>query len=232
MIIYTSLYNYPFASRMSTFLFEDGEREGMAGVIRRGSQKKKQDIVDITTRLLLEKGGSAVTSTTDICEAARLTRPSLYNFFGSKQNLMLSVHVEHLDKTLKPYLEEAKGIRAPEDRLKFMVRSFVTEIICKHPELRVLIHDSLTMNDNDFKDVKGAWKEHYVLLRDTIAQLKTAGTINGDVVPSWAALFVLGMLTWVLYWFNYERRTQIDQVADQALLLVQGGLGMKSGKRL
>jgi AcrR family transcriptional regulator len=203
----------------------------MAGNERKASVRKKSEIIDITTQLLLEKGGSAATSTTDICEAARLTRPSLYHFFGNKQSLMLSVHVKHLEKTLKPYLQKARAIASPEERLSHMVRTFVIDIVCKHPELRVLIHDSLTMNDDDFRDVKGAWKEHYVLLKETIAELQVSGTVKADIVPSWAALFVLGMLTWVLYWFNYDRRAQVDRLADQALVLVRGGLGLNCGDR-
>jgi hypothetical protein len=40
-----------------------------------------------------------------------------------------------------------------------------------------------------------------------------------------AALFVLGMLTWTTYWFDYSRKDDIDQIADQAVELVLNGLG-------
>ena len=199
----------------------------MTGRTRKGSARKKEEIVEIATRLLLEKGSAAATSTTDICSAARLTRPSLYHFFGSKRNLMLSVHMDHMEKTLKPFLEKAAAIADPLDRLSYMVKTFTIEIICKHPELRILIHDSLTMKDKYFREVRGIWKEHYTLLRNTIRRLQSNGVANPDLKPSWAALFVLGMLTWVLYWFDYERHTDVKDLADQALQLVLHGLAIE-----
>jgi AcrR family transcriptional regulator len=189
------------------------------------SQKKKLKIIQTTMQLLLKKGSSVSTSTTDICSAARLTRPSLYHYFGSKRNLLLSVHMESIETTLKPYLDKAASIDDPLKRLTYMVRIFTKEVICKHPELRVLIHDALTMKDKYFREVKGEWKKHYLLIRDTIAQLQSEGKVNTEVKPSWAALFVLGMLTWVTYWFDYDRKDEVDQIADLALQLVLHGLG-------
>jgi AcrR family transcriptional regulator len=191
------------------------------------SQKNREKILQTTMRLLLKKGSSISTSTTDICTAAKLTRPSLYHYFGSKRNLLLSVHMDSIKKTLRPYLEEAASIEDPLRRLTFMVRTFTKELICLHPELRVLIHDSLTMKDGYFREVKGEWKKHYALLRDTIAQLQSAGRTAPDIKPSLASLFVLGMLTWTTYWFDYGRRENVDEIADLALQLVFHGLGLK-----
>jgi AcrR family transcriptional regulator len=75
------------------------------------SQKKRDRIIQTTTHLLLKKGSSSATSTTDICSAARLARPALYHHFGSKRNLRLSVQMDHIEKTLKPYLAEAHSIQ-------------------------------------------------------------------------------------------------------------------------
>jgi TetR/AcrR family transcriptional regulator, cholesterol catabolism regulator len=190
------------------------------------SQRTKERIIRTTTQLLLKKGSSSATSTTDICSAAKLTRPSLYHYFGSKRNLLFSVHVDHIEKTLKPYLAQAHAIKDPRERLRFMVLTFLGEIICKHPELRVLIHDSLTMKDSYFQEVRGVWKEHYALLRDTIDQLRSEGDRDGKVGSSRAALFVLGMLVWVLFWFDYGRMDDIDRLAEEALAFALRGLDL------
>jgi len=194
---------------------------------KKTSQKKKLKIIQTTTQLLLKKGGSGSTSTTDICSAARLTRPTLYHYFGSKRNLLLSVHMDSMEKDLRPYLDEAASIDDPLERLAYMIRTFTKEIICKRPELRVLIHDALTMKDEYFREVKGVWKKHYLLIRDTIAKLQSEGKINTEAKPSWTALFVLGMLTWVTYWFDYDRKDEVDQIADLALQIVFHGLDLK-----
>ena len=75
--------------------------------------------------------------------------------------------------------------------------------------------------------MKRKWKKHYYLIRDTIIQLQSEGKINTSVKTSWTALFILGMLTWVTYWFDYDRKDDIDQMADLALELVLHGLDLK-----
>jgi TetR/AcrR family transcriptional regulator, cholesterol catabolism regulator len=194
------------------------------------SLKTKDRIIRMTTELLLEKGSSSATSTTDICAAAKLTRPSLYHYFGSKSNLLFSVHMDHIEKTLKPYLAHAKSIEDPMGRLQFMVRTFVKEIVCEHPELRVLIHDSLTIKDRHFREVRGVWKEHYVLLRDTISQLQSSEKGETDIQPSRAALFVLGMAVWVLFWFDFDRKGDVDRIAREAVGFALRGLGLNEVK--
>jgi AcrR family transcriptional regulator len=203
--------------------FFEGDKDTMPASKReKTSQKKRDKIIQTTMRLLLKKG--SLTSTTDICAAAKLTRPTLYHYFGSKRNLLLSVHMEGIERDLKPYIAEALSIDDPLKRLIYMVRTH-TKIICLHPELRVLIHDTLTTKDRYFREVKGEWKKHYVLLRDTIDELRSKGIINTDAKPSMAALFVLGMLTWTTYWFDYSRKEDIDHIADQAVKMVLNGLG-------
>lgn len=179
----------------------------------------------VTMQLLLKKGSTSATSTTDICSMAKLTRPSLYHYFGSKKNLLLAVHMESIGETLKPYLQVATSITDPLQRLTFMVSTF-TKVICKHPELRILIHDALGIRSKAFKDVRGVFKEHYVLLRDTIAELQSDGRADETVKSSWAALFVLGMLTWVTYWLDYDRKNEVDELAAQAVRFVLKGVGL------
>ncbi len=193
---------------------------------QRASQKKKEKIIQTTMRLLLKKGSSSSASTTDICAGAHLTRPTLYHYFGSKRNLLLSVHMESIESVLRPYLEKAASIVDPLDRLTFMIRTYTKDIICLHPELRVLIHDTLTTKDKYFREVREVWKRHYLLLRDTVAALQSEGKIRSNVRPSWAALFILGMITWTTYWFDYARKDEIDTLADAALQLILHGLGL------
>ena len=143
--------------------------------VKRRSQQKKEKVIERTMNLLLRKGGSSCVSTSDVCTDANLTRSSLYHYFESKANLILSVHVDSVEKTLKPYLAEAARINDPFERFLFMVRTFTSDVICLHPELRVLIHDQLTMKDKYFREVKVEWKKHYLLMRDTIADSSRGG---------------------------------------------------------
>jgi AcrR family transcriptional regulator len=189
---------------------------------KKGSTEKRDAILRTTLQLFLKKGYSD-TSTSDICSAAKLAKPSLYYYFGSKRNLLFSLHTDHLAKVLRPYLEEAGSIADPYERLTYMIRSYVRQI-CLHPELKFLIHESLSIRDKYFKEIRKEWKSHYLLLLSTISELQTKGVIESTLKPSWAALFLLGMITWITFWFDFGTKDQIDQLAESAVEFGFSGL--------
>jgi AcrR family transcriptional regulator len=188
------------------------------------SQKKKGKISRSAMQLFLKKGSYSATSTTDICSAARISRPSLYHYFGNKSNLLFSLHTDYIIKVLKPYLEKAASIADPLDRLTYMIQTYTCDIICRQPELRFLIHDVSAIQERNFIEVRQEWKKHYSLLRSTIEELKNQGRAREGLNESWAALFILGMITWITFWFKYNRPDQIDQVGDAAVDFVLQGL--------
>ena len=183
---------------------------------------KKEEILQSAMELFLEKGYSA-TSTNDICASAKINKPTLYYYFESKRHLFFEAHSKHIQEVLKPYLARVAAIEDPWERLTFIIREF-TEIVCHYPELRVLTHESMSIKDAYFERIREEWKKHYLLLYDTISQLQAKGTIPPDLKPSWVALLVLGMITWVTFWFDYDRTEYTDDIAETALKMILFGL--------
>jgi AcrR family transcriptional regulator len=196
---------------------------------RKKSSQKKEAILDVAIRLFLEKGYSD-TSTSDVCRTAGISKPSLYHFFESKRHLFFCCHMRSIDQLLKPFLERASAIADPEKRIRFMIREF-TKIICMNSELKVLIHETMSIKDGYFKRIRDAWKEHFLLLKSTIAELQEKEIVTIDLTSSRAALFLLGMMTWVTFWFDFGRTLEADNVADTALVFALNGLSHQGRKR-
>ncbi len=188
---------------------------------------KKEEILQSAMELFLEKGYSA-TSTNDICAAAKINKPTLYYYFKSKRQLFFESHSKHIQDVLRPYLARVALIEDPWERLTFIVREF-TKIVCHSPELRVLTHESMSIKDDYFEQIRKEWKKHYLLLHNTIAQLQSTGTIPPDLKPSWVALLILGMITWITFWFDYDRKKYMDDIAETALRLILFGLTDRKG---
>ena len=190
--------------------------------------EKKQEILRTVLQLFLKKGYNA-TSTSDICSAAKLAKPTLYYYFGSKRNLLFSLHQDHLNKDLRPYLAKAQAIEDLEQRLYYMIKVYTT-MICLHPELRFLIHETLGFRDKYFLQIKKEWKNHYILLRSTISGLQAAGKIDPVLKPSWAALFLIGMMTWITFWLDFRQKEQINQIAESAAAFASHALNLCVGQ--
>ncbi len=201
------------------------------GKREQNAEKNREEIISRTVQLLLEKGSAGAASTIDICAAAGLTRPTLYHYFGSKRGLLLSVHQQLVNRDLVPIIEQAEAVEDPLERFIFMISSY-TEHICTHPELRVLIHDTLVIKSDDFIDIREKWKKHYLLLKETIEQIFEKEKRSVSVKSSWMTLFLLGMQTWITYWFDFSRKESIQEIRDAAVSAALNllGIGQKHGK--
>lgn len=183
---------------------------------------QKDDILDIAMKLFLQKGYSA-TSTSDICAAADISKPTLYYYFHNKRHLFFSCHMKSIEKVLIPYIEKAGAIKDPKERLAYMIREF-TRMICLNPDLKVLIHETMSMRDKYFEEIRKVWKRHYLLLRDTIEELQSSKKSSSSLDPSRAALLLLGMITWITFWFDYRRHEDVDDIAESTRNLFFYGL--------
>ena len=189
---------------------------------REKSKQKKEAILDAAMQLFLEKGYNA-TSTNEVCRKANISKPSLYNFYKNKRNLFFSCHMRTINNLLMPYIEKAASMRDPEERFVFIIREF-TRMICEYPELRVLIHETMSITDNYFFEIRSEWKRHFELLKNTISELRDNGLISIGFSPSRAALFLFGMITWITFWFDYGRPGEIDAIAESAVDFARKGL--------
>ena len=189
---------------------------------RKKSSGKQEEILDAAIRLFLEKGYNA-TTTNDVCREANITKPSLYYYFDSKRRLFYDCHMRSIRQQLEPYLNRAESIQDARERIEFMVRQF-TNIICEHPELRILIHETFSIKDHYFREIRSVWKRHYTLLKETIAELQTDNIISMTLKSSKAALFLLGMMTWITFWYDSDKARKKGDIADSAWKFATSGL--------
>ena len=200
---------------------------GNGGIKKKSTkpQKRKEDILRKALRLFRSKGYEN-TTTNDICRAAKITKPTLYYYFPSKRNLLHAVHQHTIDTILGPYLDKSISIEDPLERLYNMLVDYTT-IICYQPELRFLLHETLNIKGKQSNKIRQEWKRHYLLFRDTVSELKKSGKIRMELKASGTALMLLGMVTWITYWFDYKRKGTIDEIVGLVVNLTFYALGLQ-----
>jgi AcrR family transcriptional regulator len=188
-------------------------------------QKRKEEILRKTLQLFLSKGYES-TTTNDICRASKMTKPTLYYYFPSKKDVLHAAHQQAIENIVRPYMDKSNAIKDPLERLYNMLVDY-TLIVCSHPELRFLLHETLNIKDEESRKIRKEWKRHYLLFRDTIAELQASGRIRREIKSSGAALMLLGMVTWITYWFDYRRKGTIDETVGLAIDMAYHALGLQ-----
>jgi AcrR family transcriptional regulator len=191
----------------------------VAGTVSR-RRLVENELLDRAAALFAERGYEG-TTLQDIAEAIGITRPSLYNYIKSKDDL-LGMLVSGLTETLAKELAElgASDLSAA-DRLAGSVRA-VTLRICEHPARFRLLDRSEHILPEAFR------RRHESAKRAILAHMSgiiADGTASGEFWPldeRTAALSIVGSCNWIAWWFRPDApganpRAVADQLAEMAV---------------
>jgi AcrR family transcriptional regulator len=142
--------------------------------VRLPAVRRRRQLLDVACALFAERGFHA-TSMDDVAEAAGVTKPVLYQHFGSKRALYREL-LEEVDAALVDRLRAATAAAAgPRERVEAGFGAYFSFVTERRDAFRLLFGASVR-NDAEFAAVAGA-------AIDRIAEL-IASLIEIDVSPA------------------------------------------------
>ena len=200
------------------------------GALRRGLVE--QQIYDQATELFAARG-FAGTSFQDIADAVGLTRPALYHYVKSKEDLLGRL-VAEITEDSAASIEAI--VRHTELDSAGLLREVVATLARRQGEhaarFRLIIRSEADLPE----EVAATHVENRRAILRSLATLIDHGIADGSFRPvdaRVAALGILGMVNWVAWWFNPASEDNLDaisaQLADSAVagLLDVNGSGVE-----
>ncbi len=161
-------------------------------------------------RLFLEKGYDA-TSMSMIAEALGMSKPNLYYYCDSKENLLYEIHLNFSHQRFLPVLEAAEKVADPAERVVYFLSKFAL-LNTSSPANWTLVHDIDKLNEGHRNEILRFWRRAYELVRDSIKELQQAGRLSKSRA-SFLAFVWLGTVFWIPYWFDYSRQENAGELA-------------------
>jgi AcrR family transcriptional regulator len=206
---------------------EDTARGGNGrGPRKQAAPRRKllmSEILDQAMRLFAERGYEG-TTLQDVADAVGLSRPNLYNYVRSKEELLVAM----VEATSREAALALRTVRErvdldPPEKLRTLVRILVVQR-AEHPALfRTLDRSEQSL------PAEIAEKHHEsrrAVLREITAVLDegvTAGVFR-SLDSRIAALSIIGMCNWVAWWFHPASAHPVEpvaaQIAENALAMV------------
>lgn len=186
------------------------------------------ELLDKATALFAEKGYES-TTLLDIAKALGISRPGLYNYVSSKEEL-LTMLVQQVSRGMADVLEQltARTDLSPTEKLRDVVALLVRQRT-EHPDqFRILDRSETVLPEPVGSEHREAKRK---ILREIMAVIE-AGVDRGEFRPvdaRTAALSLLGMCNWVAWWFS--RGSDVEEtvagVTDlaQSMLIAPGASG-------
>ena len=182
------------------------------------------EILEHATRLFAERGYDG-TTLQDIADAIGISRPGLYNYISSKEQLLAELVRDVSENTA----HIIRGVRLRTDlssveKLQAVVRALVLQRAGAPERFRVLDRTEAALPE----EVAAL---HLKARREVLAEMRTIieeGMSRGEFRPRderLAALSVIGMCNWVAWWFHPGPSHPAEAVAGQ---LAQNAVDMLS----
>ena len=175
------------------------------GKVRADGNNTRRQLVDaeifnVATKLFATKGYGS-TSLQDIADALGLSRPALYHYVSSKEDILAKLVAEFTESKAHEHASVLSDAQLDATaKLRHMVTSTVRSMV-QHPERFRL----LDRYENELPDaVMTKQRAAKRAVRDAFISVIKEGVATGqfrNVDPSTTAFGLIGMCTWVAWWF-------------------------------
>ena len=183
---------------------------------------RRQAIISAAIDLFYEYGYQKA-SVRDICRQVGLTQAAIYYHFHNKEEILFTIielFSNQLYFTLKSCLT---GHKDPVDKLRQAIFEHILSIKTDRKGAKIIIEDKRFLSGDLQKLVKEKEKIVFNLYKDCLAELQNSGKLT-DCDLTVATFGIIGMINWLYHWYNPDKGLSLEQVADQIINILFGGL--------
>jgi AcrR family transcriptional regulator len=169
---------------------------------------------------LFAKVGYPSAKLQDVAKLCGATKSMLYHYFPTKDDLLLALLIDHLERLLAEIDQALTESRAPDEQLQRFIEVFVTKSAQSRQR-----HVS-AMNDARFLPAEKRMR----VLRLERKVRRTLGGLLRDVNPGLPdevyapyAMLLIGMLNWTDLWYRPVGKMKPRELCDRIARLYLGG---------
>jgi AcrR family transcriptional regulator len=155
----------------------------------------------------------------DLAGAVGIQSGSIFHHFKSKDEILRAVMEETIrynTALMRAELAEATSVR---ERVLALIRCELQSIMGGSGEaMAVLVYEWRSLSEAGQTQVLALRDIYEDLWLQVLGEAKDAGFIRGDVFIT--RRFLTGALSWTTTWFRAGGSLSLDQLADEALILV------------
>jgi AcrR family transcriptional regulator len=178
-------------------------------------------IVDCATALFDERGFSE-TSLQDIADEIGIQRPSLYHYFSSKDEILLTLLYDVISQNETTDVEDAAGL-TPRERLEHMLFNYGRSIAEDPARFRLITRNEARLPPDVLAQYQDRRRHNWELLKAIVAEGMATGAFRPlDVDLAASALH--GAVTGMMFWYRPDRGAPVDDAVTTVVDVLMRGL--------
>ncbi|GIK50176.1 MAG: TetR/AcrR family transcriptional regulator [Hyphomonadaceae bacterium] len=184
----------------------------------------KRQVALRTAARTYSKRGFHETTLADIAEELNISKPTLYYYFKSKDEILFECHrlgIEAITDGETPM--PAAGSCTARERLEEFLRRYVRMVIDDFGTCLVMTGTNALEPENRGRVIEGRRKIDQ-MLRDIIAEGAEDGTLDCPD-PKLTAMFVFGAMNWIPRWYHTDGGLSVDELSERLIAFVMRAIG-------
>ncbi len=179
-------------------------------MVSQAKEHKRSAIREAATKLFAEKGYE-ITTTRDICRAAKISNAALYYYFDSKEDILYQI----LDETMRTGLERIVEIEKTEkplkEKLSDILKMHAARAVDYH-KMKLLVHDQKSLLPEHKEALVGKQRIYVQKIIDLLDDLKAQGEL-ADLDTKVCSFAFFGMVSWAYRWFDPRGRISPEELS-------------------
>lgn len=193
---------------------------------------RNQEILAAAAHLLASRGYHGM-SMRDLARATGMSLANLYNYFGSKEDLVFALQTRAFETLIASAEQAIEGVTGAEERLYAFILSHVRYITTHRDVTRVLVEEAGELPPKRRRAVRDLKERYRAIGRRIVMDVQEAGCSVPGVIPvgpqpeaeiERSTYNIFGMLNWIYGWYEPERHGTPQEVARSIHKLALCGL--------
>ena len=192
--------------------------------------KGKSTIEQICHRAaeIFSEKGYVSTTLVDISHTTGISKGGIYHYFSSKEDLLFFIINRFMTDLIDGLKEEIETI-PPEERIGYFIRRHIDKLSSNMHQSKLTFHEAKSLPPKDWKILRKKKKEYYRILVSAIESSQEEGAIGRRRLTI-AAYSLLGMINWILWWYNPKGPVSPHELSEEIHEIFMGKFFIKIKK--
>lgn len=195
---------------------------------RRARDEKREAVLRTAVQLFLDQGYHRVTLN-DVAERLNITKPALYNYFRSKDEILFECWALGQEQVEELIAEINRNGGTALVKLRKLVHAYA-EVMTTDYGASLVRFDPRDLTDSNRKIVRAAKKRIDRTFRKYLADGVADGSIK-PCDPKLAAFSIAGSLNWIGHWYQRDGAWSAKSIASQFTQQLTEGLASAPARK-
>ena len=197
----------------------------MSAAVQTSRADRQRLRVLATAAEIFSRRGFRATSMNEIAAAVGLSKPTLYHYFSSKEELLVRLYSDVLDESLRMALEVVDTEPTPLEAVRELIRSRVVYTCRRQALLKVCFEEEHELPADLAEQLlrrRRAFEDLFSAALD--AHLRAHPSIEIGMPPKVWVNMCLGAVNWTYKWFRDSGNCTPEQLGHQIAASLTAGI--------